>query len=165
MKYVILLVSISVFSFSCKKNASAGEEVEIYLLKTYQPVTGKCQVDAATAILQDAPAIRNDDIVAYSKSEYTFELTNNGIQKAKTFISGAPFAVTVDKEVIYYGYFKPGISSSSCDHSITMNYDLPGGNKISLKLGYPGITAGVTIDDQRNNPKLLASLSAQGKLR
>lgn len=76
-----------------------------------------------------------------------------------------PFAVTVDKQVIYYGFFKPIISSSSCDHSITMDLDWTSGNKITLKLGYPGQVQGVTIDDKRNDSKLIATLRQQGKLK
>jgi hypothetical protein len=56
------------------------------------------------------------------------------IQKVKTFQDFTAFAVTVDKQVIYYGFFKPSISSSSCDHSITMDLDWTTGNKINLKL-------------------------------
>ena len=76
-----------------------------------------------------------------------------------------PFAITVDKQVIYYGLFKPSISSSSCDHSITMDVSWSSASKIVLRLGYPGQLPGVTIDDQRNNPILLASLEKQGKLQ
>jgi hypothetical protein len=166
MKYILaLLVAATAFSTSCKKNNENGKEVEIYLLKSYQPVVGKCQVDAATAVLQEIPVVRNDDIVAYSKKEYTFELTDDAIARANKFTNWYAFAVTVDKQVVYYGIFKPFISSSSCDHSITMNNNLPGGNKISVQLGYPGLMTGITIDDQRNNSKLIAALSAQGKLR
>jgi hypothetical protein len=149
---------------SCKKD-NAGETVEIYLLKTYQTIATKCQIDPSVSILQDMPTIRNQDVLEYSKTDYQFKLTDVAIQKVKTFNDKTPFAVTVDKQVIYYGFFKPGISSSSCDHSITMDLDWTSGNKISLKLGYPGQLQGVTIDDKRNDPKLIATLRQQGKLR
>ena len=163
---LFFILTVSTICFSCKKdNTTAGETVEIYLLKTYQPVTAKCQIDPSVSILEDTPTIRNQDVLEYSKTEYQFKLTDVAIQKVKTFKDKMPFAVTVDKQVIYYGFFKPNISSSSCDHSITMDLDWTSGNKISLKLGYPGQLQGVTIDDKRNDPKLIATLSQQGKLK
>jgi hypothetical protein len=69
-----------------------------------------------------------------SQSNYQFKLKDLDIQKVKTFQDFTAFAVTVDKQVIYYGFFKPSISSSSCDHSITMDLDWTTGNKINLKL-------------------------------
>ena len=75
---------------------------------------------------------------------------------------GTPFAIVVDKQVIYYGIIKTLNSSSSCTSSITMNH-IVSGNKITMNLGYAG--ADVNIDDQRNNPKLIATIKNQGKLR
>lgn len=165
MKRLLFLVTISILFFSCNKNSTTGKAVEIYLLKTHQRVAGKCQVDAGTAVLQDTPIIRNHDIISYSKTAYTFEFTNTGFAKVKALIGREAFAVTVDKQVVYYGYYMPPILSSSCDQSITMSDLFSGPNKMTVNLGYPGITAGSTIDDQRNNPHLIATLSAQDKLR
>ena len=163
---LLFILTVTTICLSCKKNnIKAGENVEIYLLLTYQTVTAKCQIDPSVSILQDTPTIKNQDVLEYSKTDYQFKLTDLAIQKVKTFNDKTPFAVTVDKQVIYYGFFKPSFSGSSCDHSITMDLDWTWGNKISLKLGYPGQLQGVTIDDKRNDPKLIATLRQQGKLR
>ncbi|NEU07625.1 hypothetical protein GZH53_04795 [Flavihumibacter sp. R14] len=164
MRSLFYVLTIIVLCLSCKKdNQKAGKPVEIYLLKNYQLMAGKCQVDPSASVLQDIPAIRNQDILEYSETKYQFKLTNAAIQKVKDLRDFTPFAVTVDKQVIYYGFFKPGISSSSCDHSITMDV-VWGSDKISMKLGYPGQMQGVIIDDQRNNPNLITALKNQGKL-
>lgn len=166
MRQLFYIFTITVISLSCEKdNIKAGETVEIFLLKNSQTVTGKCQIDASVSVLQDTATIKNQDILEYSQANYQFKLTDPAIQKVKTFRDFTSFAVTVDKQVIYYGFFKPGFSSSSCGHSITMDVDWTAGNKISLRLGYPGQLQGVTIDDQRNNPNLIATLDKQGKLR
>lgn len=166
MRIVFVVFTISAFCLSCKKdNVKGGETVEIYLLKNSQVVTGKCQIDPFVSVLHDTAIIKNQDILEYSKTNYQFKLTDPAIQKVKTFRDFTAFAVTVDRQVIYYGFFKPGFSSSSCDHSITMDVDWTSGNKITLKLGYPGQLQGVTIDDQRNNPYLIATLRKQGKLK
>lgn len=166
MRSLIWIWTITLICFSCKKdNVKTGETVEIYLLKTFQTVTGKCQINSSASLLQDTATIKNEDILEYSQSKYQFKLIDPAIQKVKTFKDFTPFAVTVDKQVIYYGFFKPNFSSSSCDDSITMDIDWTSGNKISLKLGYPGGLEGVIINDERNNLKLIATLKNQNKLR
>lgn len=166
MRLLPLILIVCLFSFSCKKdNIKAGQTVEIYLLKSFQTVAGKCQVDASASALQDTATIRNQDILEYSQTDYQFTLTSASIQKIKTFKDFTPFAVTVDKQVIYYGFFKPGISSSSCDNSITMDLDWASTNKILLRLGYPGQLQGVAIADERNDPRLIMTLKNQGKLK
>jgi hypothetical protein len=110
------------------------------------------------------PVISNDEILTYSRGNYLFSLTDNGKQDTELFNTYHAFAVTVNKEVIYYGFYKPSTSSSSCDHSITMYISFPSRNLV-MNLGYPSPMPGATIDDQRNNAILLAALNAQGKLR
>lgn len=164
MRPLFYILAISLLCFSCKKDTGkTASTVEIYLLKNYQMMAGKCQIDPVASTLQDAPIIKNQEILKYSPSTYQFKLSENAIQKVKNFGDNMPFAVTVNKQVIYYGLFKPGFSSSSCDNSITMDFNLSSGN-ISLALGYPGPLPGVVIDDQRNNPDLIAALKTQGKL-
>ena len=166
MRPLLFILTMTAICLSCKTgNINTKETVEIYLLKTYKTVAAKCQIDTSFSVLQDTATIKNQDILEYSKTDYQFKLTDTAIQKVKAFRNKMPFAVTVDKQVIYYGFFKPSTSSSPCDHSITMDIDWTSGNKILLRLGYHGQTQGVTIDDQRNNPKLIAALKKQGKLR
>jgi hypothetical protein len=163
MRSLVFILVFTTFCTSCKKSTvNPGDTVEIYLLKTSQSVPGKCQVDPLTAILQDTSIIKNQDILGYSRNNYQFKLTKTAIEKVKIFSDFTRFAVTVDRQVIYYGIFKPSYSSSSCDHSITMDLDWV--ENIFLRLGYPGLQQGVTIDDQRNNSLLIATLKNQGKL-
>jgi hypothetical protein len=166
MRPLLFILILAASFVSCKKeNLNAGETVEIYLLKSYQTVAAKCQIDPSLSVLQDTATIKNQDILAYSKTEYKFKLTDPAIQKIKALNDRTPFAVTVDKQVIYYGFFKPSISSSSCDQSITMDVAWTSGNEIYLRLGYPGQLQGVTIEDKRNDPKLIATLKKQDKLQ
>ncbi len=163
---LLILSLLIVFFFSCEKeNTGGGEPVEIYLLKNTQTVPGKCQVDPSSSTIEDHPAIFNHEILEYSQATFEFKLSDNGYNKIQTLSDRTPFAVVVGKQVIYYGFYKPSHSSSSCDHSITMSRAFSSENKIAMRLGYPGPLQGVTIDDQRNNEKLLDALRAQGKLR
>jgi len=166
MTRLFFLLVVLLAGFGCKKathKPAGNQRVEIYGLEGYQLVPNKCQVNPSTAVLNTTPVISNSEIISYSKGSHEFRLTNPGKEASKAFENMFTFAVTVDREVIYYGIYKPFTSSSSCDHSITMNIAFSTGN-LSMILGYPSTMAGVTIDDQRNNPKLLAALDAQGKL-
>ena len=163
----LLLISILIASsLGCNRdNASTGEPVEIYLLKDLQLAANKCQVDPSGSSLQFIPTVTNNDILEYSTDEYQFKLTASALERIKALKDRTAFAVTVSKEVIYYGFFKPAFSSSSCDHSITMDVSWGQANRIYMRLGYPSMLPGVSIDDERNNPRLLAALHKQGKLR
>ena len=166
MRLAVSILAMAAVCLSCKKdNSGPTEKVEIYLLKTFQTVSGKCQVDALTSVLEDSPTIKNEDILKYSENEYEFRLTSSAYLKVKAFRNVSPFAVTVDKQVIYYGFFILPISSFSCDNSIIMDISWNSPNAISVKLGYPSLLPGASIDDQRNNPKLIAALKKQGKLK
>ena len=136
MRALIYVLTLATLSFSCSKNkVNTGESVEIYLLEKYQTVAGKCQIDPSVSVLQNTATIKNQDILEYSTANHKFTLSDPAIQKVKAFRDFTPFAVTIDKRVIYYGFFKPAISSSSCNNSITMDVDWTTGNKISLNLG------------------------------
>lgn len=163
MRLLLFILTACVICLSCKKdNVKAGGTVEIYLLKNNQPITGKCQIDPAAATLQDTAIVKNQDILEYYKANNQFALSDNYMQKIKTLADRTTFAVVVDKQVVYYAILKPSYSSSSCTSSITVDY-VGTGNRINMNLGYAG--ADLDIDDQRNNPKLIATLKNQGKLR
>jgi hypothetical protein len=172
MKFKILanlffITSLSAFGHSCEEHPTqGGASVDVYLFNTYQTIPGKCQIEPTKSVLQDTAFIKNQDIIAYSATGYTFELTASALEKIKSLKDNMPFAVTLDKQVVYYGFFKPLTSSSSCEHSITMDFDWASNNKILLTLGYPSHNPdNNTIDDQRNNTKLIATLKNQGKLK
>lgn len=174
MRYLLLLGLAWVFTLSsCVKGDDAsnisselqtGKGVEIYLLDIAQLVQDKCQIDPASSTLLQTPLASNDEILDYSKGTYTFTLAVNAYNRVKQLKDKTPFAVTINKEVIYYAFFKPGVSSSSCVHSITMDVVTGQASKIRMQLGYPGPMQGVPINDQRNDTRLLDALQLQGKL-
>lgn len=163
MRIVIIILVLTGTFLSCKKEkelVSSKDMVEVYLLKSVQLVSGKCEVEKGET--ESTPLIANEDILGYSPGEHRFRIKDTAAGKVKALNDGTPFAVSVNGRVIYYGFFKPGYSSSSCFHSITM--ELPFEGKVFLRLGYPGTIEGVTVADLRNHPELISALSAQGKL-
>jgi hypothetical protein len=169
----ILVLSCLVLLLSCSKSDSgspvngASGKVEIYLLNKVEWVPGKCEVNGARSIPDALPVITNNDIIAYYSSVYEFEVNSDAFKRIIGLSDKTPFVVTLNKEVIYYGIYKPFISSSSCDHSITMstlNYNI-NEFRLQMRLGYPGLLQGVTVEDLRNHNNLLSALEKQGKLK
>ena len=113
-------------------------------------------------MLEDLPVISNQDIIRYNRNSYEFTISESSKKKLVALNDGFPFAVAVYKQIIYYGISKPSFSSSSCPHSITMDW-VATGSKVLMRLGYAGTDD--LIDDQRNNPKIIATLKSQNKLR
>lgn len=166
MKKLFFLLAVTICLFSCKKSSnSTYGQVEFYLLESFTNLSGKCQVDPGSAVLKTVPFISNQDIISYSGSAYTYTLSDAAMQTVKTFAGRQPFAVVLNDEVIFYGFYNSSFLSSSCEHSISLDADSGGDNKIILRLGYPGLLSGVIIDDERNNITLINTLKAQGKWR
>lgn len=108
MKTLSSLVGIcALFSACTKERETPGSTVAIYRVEECHFVPGKCQVDARKSTLQDTPAIGNQEILEYSQKHHQFRLTDLAAQKVKAFQDNAAFAVTVDKEVVYYFIYKP----------------------------------------------------------
>ena len=166
MRLLLFCIFAIMLCCSCKKETiSGGKVMEIYLLKIRKNIAGKCQIDPAASVIRDTATISDQDILEYSPATYELKLSDIAYQKVKKISDGTAFAVTVDRQVIYYGFYKPSISSGSCEHSITMNIAFSSESKIVFNLGYPDRSNNTTIDDQRNNAKLLATLKLQGKIR
>jgi hypothetical protein len=166
MRGFISTLIITLSLAACKKDkTTAIKQVEIYLLESYQLVPGKCQVDVSSSSLKNSALVTNDDILWYSGKKYEYDLTSNVIQKINALSGRTPFALTLDKEIIFIGVYMPPIMSSTCDQSITM-YVNTISNKAILNLGYPyGLQPRSSVIDQRNDPRLVNALFHQGKLR
>ena len=166
-KSVLLFAAIIILSYGCNKETpESGETVEIYLLKEYSLVTNKCKIIESSIVLKDTELISNDDIISYLHPEHKMLLSDAGMEKLESIGDGIAFCLTVDREIIYSGFFKPGYSSSSCWHSVTID-PLPYiANQIKISLGYPGTLNDEPIDpDPRENSLLLETFKKQGKLK
>jgi hypothetical protein len=122
----------------------------------------------STVKLSDSIIIRYDDILSYNPNNYTFTVTKYLADKLNAFennhIHGTPFAVTVDREIIYTGYFWAGLSSSSVDWVTIDPLNYSGKNQLRVQLGYPGLFEGDFIPDDRNDERILRILRRDSKL-
>jgi hypothetical protein len=168
MRPLLLILFPLCLLLSCTKEDlnAPGTEVGIYTLASFKWVANICQVDPSTAVLDAAPMVANADITRYDQVAFVYHLTPAAVAKLNSQLKpGQPFAVTVDRQPVFIGVYKPGFLSSSCMESITMSYIAPNGTSIQLGLGYPpsAIRTSAVIDDP-NHPKLIATFKAQGKL-
>ncbi len=167
IKSIALFSALILLVMGCsKENAESGDAVEIYLLKEYSLVTNRCEIVKSSIVLKDNELISNNDIVAYHHPEHKITLTGSGLNKLDGIYDNTPFCMTVDKEIIYAGFFKPGYSSSSCWHSVTIDPISYVDNQINVNLGYPGTLEDFPIEpDPRENSLLLETFKKQGKLK
>ena len=113
--------------------------------------------------------IKYEEIIFYNKKDYTLKITEERFNYLSDLdnisISGTPFAITIDKEVIYTGYFWSSLSSASCQCIVIDHTGLSITNKLYIQLGYPGIFENEIILDERNNERLLEIFKTDNKLK
>ena len=145
-----------------------GYGLEFYLIKNFQKVGNTAKIINSTVKLSDTVIIYYDEIKSYNSDTYTFTVTESCADKLNDFVNnhihGTPFAVTVDREIIYTGYFWCGFSSSSVDWITIDPLNYSGKNQLRVSLGYPGLFQGDYIPDNRNDYRILDLLRVDGKL-
>ena len=174
MKHLKLVSFITGFVFivfgSCSKkdnNDPVEGNVELYLIESYSTVDNTMEIDETSIITKQQPLINYSDILSYDADEYMFTISENAkstIQSINVPVSGMPFALKANNEIIYTGYFWPSFSSTSCFWVVIDPIQLILGNELKVELGYPGLLEGQTIPDKRNDQRILAIFNRDGKL-
>ena len=169
MKAIIFLFACSLLMTQCTYQKDccgvpAGNEVEFYLLKSYNAEPfGHFMIN--NPVIEADPFIRFDEIREYDADNYIFTLKKSAIDKIKPINEPRAFAVTVDRRVVYAGFFRQSFLSSSCDCiRIDPQSALLNDNKILVELGYAP-TRDLSDIDARNDEQLLATLRRAGKLK
>ena len=167
---IIILFLLGILA-GCERYQSArqqGNGLEFYLIADFQKVGTSAKIINSTVKLSDSVIIYYDEIESYNSDTYTFTVTESCADKLNDFennhIHGTPFAVTVDKEIIYTGYFWCSFSSASVDWVTIDPLNYSGKNHLRVSLGYPGLFEGDFIPDNRNDHRILDFLRADGKL-
>lgn len=165
--YAIIAIS-SVLTFGCEEDESKSNgKVELYLLDTYSKIDNSCQIDETTITTQASPLISYADIISYDPTHYTFALSDAAriaIENMEYPVYGVAFAVKVNGTLVYSGYFWPGYSSASCDWVVIDPMMASIGNKITVRLGYPGLIQGQVIPDKRNDIRIIQIFESDDKL-
>ena len=169
---IILSLLCCLMATGCKKNpyvAKSDSSIEIYLLKSYTKVAGTDAINTSSVLLEESPLIKYGDILWYDSTNYTFKISEapakwlNDTQTSHSH--GKAFAVTIDKKILYTGYFWAGFSSASCNWITIDPLNYSGRNELRVSIGYPGLLPGANIPDHRNDKELLDLLEADKKLK
>jgi hypothetical protein len=155
----------------CEKYLSPRQQgygLEFYFINDFQKIGTSAKIINSTVHLSDSVIIYYDEILSYNSDTYTFTVTESCANKLNDFknnhIHGKSFAVTIDKELIYTGYFWCGFSSSMVDWVTIDPLNYSGKNQLPVSLGYPGLIQGDYIPDNRNDYRILDILRRDGKL-
>lgn len=165
----LLLLLCSFIPTSCKKETTkSGKEIEIYLLKSYIRETNG-SISNNSLVLEDNALVKYVDILWYDSDTHIFKISSKTANWLNDFehnqIHGKAFAVAINKDIIYTGYFWASFSSSSCSWVVIDPLNHGGNNELSVKLGYPGLIQGIIIPDNRNDNRLLEILRLDNKLK
>ncbi|HEV7329952.1 MAG TPA: hypothetical protein VGN63_02835 [Flavisolibacter sp.] len=166
MKQLLLFCLLLWFFTGCKKESNA--KVEIYLLQSF---TRSVDVSAGLAItrysdvsLSATPLVANSDIVNYNPTKTTFYLRKDIGSALKDFGPDKAFAVTVNKQIIYMGEFRPAWLSSVVFGIATINPAFVNGKQMPVDFiridNYPDLKN----LDRRNDERLLNALLKTGRL-
>jgi hypothetical protein len=171
MKRIIIVLIASFVFLGCEKHVSPrqlGQGLEFYLIKDFQKIGTSAKIENSTVKLSDSLIIYYDEILSYNSDTYTFKVTEGCAKRLNDFrnnrIHGTPFAVTINKEIMYTGYFWCGFSSLSVDWVTIDPLMFTGKNQLYVSLGYPGLMQGDYIPDNRNDYRILEILRRDGKL-
>lgn len=153
---------------SCHKNCESGQgdkRLDFYFLQDYKTKSQSDAIIPESVVLSNEKAISYEEILNYNPENHGFTLKRSTIERLNTepSIHKRTFAVVIDGEIIYTGYFWALFSSSICDWT-NIDYLDNGSNVIYVKLGYPTDAYGINNIDERNNKRILDLLDCDGKL-
>ncbi len=167
---LILTVFVSLFSGCDSDNIDPRSEgkVEFYLLKSFETEKQSFVIDEESITLENDPIIVYEDLTSYDQTEHSFTVKESAIallNELEPSIEKNAFALVADGEIIYTGYFWPSYSSTSCDWIVIDPVLAEISGVLSVKLGYPGLTPDQSIEDRRNDPRLIKVLEGDNKLK
>jgi hypothetical protein len=165
MKRVFVILAIFLgFTAGCEKAPQSG--LEIYLLTDYQTKSPGKEIIAGSEMLSKDPLIYYNDIISYDSTDHCFLIGTSKIQELnhkEWSVQGTAFSLTINRSVIYSGYFMPGYSSLAIDW-ISID-PLSVDSKIRVSLGYPGDLSQLANHDPRNDERIINLLLEDHKLK
>lgn len=165
MKNLLVIISVIASALSgCEKQAETG--LEIYLLTDYQKKPTGAEIISGSEKLSENPIISYYEIILYDSADHYFQIDDSKAQimnKIKWSTQGTAFSLTINKQIIYSGYFMPGYSSMGMDWIAIdpLSFD----SKIRVSLGYPGDRPQLQSRDPRNDIRIINYLRKDNKLK
>lgn len=166
MKKLTLISLLLIFIVSCEKyqyTRQPDSDLEFYSISEFLKVDGSSKIINSTVKLSERVLIHYDEIISYAPDNYTFTITKSAANRISN-LHGTAFALTIDKQIIYTGYFWAGYSSAVVDWVTIDPLNYAGSNQLRVQLGYPGLIQGDIIPDNRNNIRIIKLLERDNKL-
>ena len=168
-RIAFLLLTLAAFS-CCNKAASvSGKKVEIYVLSSFTRVLDTSRqmgiIRIEDPVLHAEPLVKNSDILFYERSTSSLKLLRNIQPVLDTLDAFHAFAVTVDREPIYYGSFRPMYLSSILYGTATINPNYLENNKLKIDFAYLDTYPFLETLDKRNDPRIIDAFRSSGRLR
>jgi len=131
MKYWIFFVLILLTLYKCSKRSDI---VEIFIVKS-ENLSSLEELDPQNVIL-DSLIISSNDIIAYDKLSFTFELTESSAMRLRKMESEMkPFCIIKNGEKVLAGWFWPCTSSLGMNGFVSFNLNCSGKNKLVIGYG------------------------------
>lgn len=171
------LLALSILTAFFMKRQDA--KIEIYLIdkeNTGSPNYQPGYFLPKSRDLSDLPLITDEEILSYEVVEdlsknplevkYFLHVNKNGWEKIKrleniSVSSGQRFAVTVNRETVYGGYFWNPVSSFSCDWIVISGWQ---SEKLELRKGYPESHFASAHSDPRGSELLIQAFAKTRRL-
>jgi hypothetical protein len=175
LQQILLLssfISVLLISASCDKDSefsATGEELEFYVLDTFKTFQNSDQIIDSTVVLNDTALINYQQIISYDSENYVYTV-NESVADALNEEGGLKyfykaFAVCLDKEVIYTGYFWPTFSSSIKQWFVIDPVQYFNTSELKIQKAYPSDNYAGTYPDLRNDERIIGLLKRDGKLK
>jgi len=169
MKNILIsFLILSLTSISCNENDTLfGKhgKVELYEIDQFETINNTDQIDEFSVITKKAPLLNYEDLRSYNSKEFKFEISEHGRQLfEEPPVKTGAFAIKVNGELIYTGYFVPGYSSRLWFYNVIdpLMIDFNGDchvRRITLQGGnFP------SYPDNRNDPRILEIFRKDRKL-
>ncbi|MCX8031828.1 MAG: hypothetical protein N3B14_00280 [Thermoleophilia bacterium] len=163
---LFLLVGLVLILSGCQ--AARDNSFALYLVSQDIPASELARVDINQLEIESEPLISSDDIVSYSKTSHSVELTEEASARLKQIfpipVGGKPFVVCVGKERIYTGAFWTPLSSQSYDGVVILQPPDTTATVIQIALGYPSPDF-FRGEDPRGDPRIMKALEEAKKLK
>jgi len=170
MRHIFLYFLTVIMFIGCKKEKhDPGSRIDIYLLKSFTTTVDQSTMPATisitNAVLDDTPLVSDRDIKVYVKATTTFVLREDIQTVIQNYGPDKAFAVTVDKQPVYYGRFHPFYLSSISFGLATIS-PLPLNND-ELQIDFATIEGNSVLQqlDNRNDNRIINALKATNRLR
>jgi hypothetical protein len=127
--------------------------------------TNPATISISNAVLAETPLVADHDIRSYTRSTTTFNLKKDIKSIIKNYGPDKAFAVTVDKQVVYYGKFHPAYLSSITFGLATIDPIFYSNNELKIQFASIDRNSNLQQLDKRNDTLIINALSATGRLR